>query len=112
MAPYLMSSCDQQNNIELIVMYVSDILLNPPAYAIATTIQEICKLMSNVSCTIPEFTCISPSKLVREANHVEFCKIKSVLDEILQLYRNSELNRILRLLMDPSYLGGNRVEKC
>ncbi|KAJ9541709.1 hypothetical protein OSB04_028215 [Centaurea solstitialis] len=107
--PFLLKILLPANCTGLPAMYVRDILLNPPAYAIATTIQEICKLMSNVSCTIPEFTCIPPSKLVkllelREANHVEFCKIKSVLDEILQLYRNSELNTILRLLMDPTWV--------
>ncbi|XP_024961656.1 DNA mismatch repair protein MSH1, mitochondrial-like isoform X4 [Cynara cardunculus var. scolymus] len=107
--PFLLKILLPSNCTGLPAMYVRDILLNPPAHAIATTIQDICKLMSNVSCTIPEFTCISPSKLVkllelREANHVEFCKIKRVLDEILQLYRNSELKRILRLLMDPTWV--------
>lgn len=41
---------------------------------------------------------------LREANHVEFCKIKSVLDEILQLHRNPELNEILLLLVDPTWV--------
>ncbi|XP_023733890.1 DNA mismatch repair protein MSH1, mitochondrial isoform X2 [Lactuca sativa] len=107
--PFLLKILLPSNCTGLPAMYVRDLLLNPPAYAIASTIQEICKLMSNVSCSIPQFTCISPSKLVkllelREANHVEFCKIKSVLDEILQLYEDSELNEILRLLMDPTWV--------
>ncbi|KAL7615028.1 hypothetical protein Lser_V15G06024 [Lactuca serriola] len=107
--PFLLKILLPSNCTGLPAMYVRDLLLNPPAYAIASTIQEICKLMSNVSCSIPQFTCISPSKLVkllelREANHVEFCKIKSVLDEILQLYKDSELNEILRLLMDPTWV--------
>ncbi|KAI7746485.1 hypothetical protein M8C21_008298 [Ambrosia artemisiifolia] len=107
--PFLLKYLLPSNCTGLPAMYVRDLLLNPPAYAIASTIQDICKLMSNVSCTIPEFTCITPSKLVkllelRETNHVEFCKIKSVLDEILQLYSNSELNEILRLLMDPTWV--------
>ncbi|KAJ0623987.1 putative DNA mismatch repair protein MutS [Helianthus annuus] len=93
----------------LLCNYIRDLLLNPPAYATATTIQAICKLMGYISCSIPEFTCIAPSKLVkllelREANHVEFCKIKSVLDEILQLHRNSELNEILKLLVYPTWV--------
>ncbi|KAL8240128.1 hypothetical protein R6Q59_013483 [Mikania micrantha] len=107
--PFLLKILLPSNCTGLPAMYVRDLLLNPPAYEIASTIQDICKLMSNVSCTIPEFTCITPSKLVkllelRETNHVEFCKIKSVLDEILQLYRSSELNEILRLLMDPAWV--------
>lgn len=39
---------------------------------------------------------------MREANHIEFCRMKNVLDEILQMHRNSELNNILKLLMDPT----------
>ncbi|KAI3723468.1 hypothetical protein L2E82_35065 [Cichorium intybus] len=107
--PFLLKILLPSNCTGLPAMYVRDLLLNPPAYSIASTIQEICKLMSNVSCSIPQFTCISPSKLVkllelREANHVEFCKIKSVLDEILQMYKDEELNDILRLLMDPTWV--------
>ncbi|KAI4345903.1 hypothetical protein L6164_012989 [Bauhinia variegata] len=91
------------------VLYVRDLLLNPPAHEIASTIQAACKLMSSVTCSIPEFTCVSSAKLVkllelREANHIEFCRIKSVLDEILQLHRTSELNEILKLLIDPTWV--------
>nr|XP_048333225.1 DNA mismatch repair protein MSH1, mitochondrial isoform X2 [Ziziphus jujuba var. spinosa] len=90
-------------------LYVRDILLNPPAYEIASTIQATCKLMSNVTCSIPEFTCVSSAKLVkllelREANHIEFCRIKNVVDEILHMNRNSELGEILELLMDPTWV--------
>lgn len=46
------------------VIYVRDLLLNPPAYEIASTIQATCKLMSNVTCSIPEFTCVSPAKVL------------------------------------------------
>ncbi|XP_038701517.1 DNA mismatch repair protein MSH1, mitochondrial isoform X1 [Tripterygium wilfordii] len=91
------------------VLYIRDLLLNPPAYEIATRIQATCKLMSQVACSIPGFTCVSSAKLVkllelREANHIEFCRIKDVLDEILHMYRNSELNEILKLLMDPTWV--------
>lgn len=41
---------------------------------------------------------------LREANHIEFCRIKSVLDDILQMYRSPELNEILKLLMDPCWV--------
>lgn len=41
---------------------------------------------------------------LREANHIEFCRIKNVLDEILHMYGNSELNEILELLMDPTWV--------
>ncbi|XP_071689585.1 DNA mismatch repair protein MSH1, mitochondrial [Rutidosis leptorrhynchoides] len=107
--PLLLKILLPSNCTGLPAMYIRDLLLNPPTYAIASTIQAICKVMSNTSCSIPEFTCIAPSKLVkllelREANHVEFCKIKNVLDEILQLYRNFELNEILKLLVDPTWV--------
>ncbi|CAM8924424.1 unnamed protein product [Rhodiola kirilowii] len=66
-------------------------------------------LMSDVTCSIPEFTCVSSAKLVklielREANHVEFCRIKNVVDEILSMHRNPELNEIVQLLMDPTWV--------
>ncbi|GMN61492.1 hypothetical protein TIFTF001_030573 [Ficus carica] len=91
------------------VIYVRDLLLNPPAYEIASTIQATCKLMSNVTCSIPEFTCVSPAKLVkllelREANHLEFCRIKNVVDEVLHMTKNPELSEILKLLMDPTWV--------
>lgn len=47
----------------------------------------------------------------RETNHIEFCKIKSLLDDILQLSTNSKLNEILKLLMDPTWVAtGLKVE--
>ncbi|KAJ8442713.1 hypothetical protein Cgig2_001806 [Carnegiea gigantea] len=90
-------------------LYVRDLLLNPPAYDIASKIQEICKLMINVTCSVPEFTCVSSAKLVkllelREANHIEFSRIKNVADEILELHKNAELSEVLKLLMDPTSL--------
>lgn len=63
--------------------------------------------MSSVTCSIPEFTCVSSAKLVkllelREANHIEFSRIKNVAGEILQLHDKSELCEILKLLMVPT----------
>ncbi|KAM7261388.1 hypothetical protein ACFE04_008755 [Oxalis oulophora] len=89
------------------VMYIRDLLLNPPTYEIASAIQETCKLMSDVKCPIPEFTCVSSAKLVklleqRETNHIEFCRIKTVVDQILHLFQKPALREILKLLMDPA----------
>lgn len=48
---------------------------------------------------------------LRETNHIEFCKIKSVLDDISLLYKNSELKEILKLLMEPAWVAtGLKVE--
>ncbi|CAL1384358.1 unnamed protein product [Linum trigynum] len=90
-------------------LYIRDLLLNPPPYEIASTIQATCKVMSNVTCSIPDFTCISAAKIVklleqREANHLEFCRIRNVLEEVLQMYSNPELNGILKSLMDPTWV--------
>lgn len=41
---------------------------------------------------------------LREANHIEFCRIKNVLDEILHMHKNPELGKILKLLMDPTWV--------
>lgn len=40
----------------------------------------------------------------KEANHIEFCRIKSVVDEILQMHRNTELSAILHILLEPAWL--------
>lgn len=107
--PCLLKVLLPSNCTGLPVLYIRDLLLNPPAYEIASKIQATCKLMSNVTCSIPEFTCVSSAKLVklleqREANHIEFCRIKNLLDDILHMYKNSELNEILKLLMDPTWV--------
>ncbi|KAK9082942.1 hypothetical protein Scep_029413 [Stephania cephalantha] len=91
------------------ILYVRDLLLNPPTFETARAIQAACKLMSNVTCSVPEFTCMSASKLVKllelkEVNHLEFCRIRNVADEILLMYRKSELHDILKLLMDPTWV--------
>ncbi|XP_022924548.1 DNA mismatch repair protein MSH1, mitochondrial isoform X1 [Cucurbita moschata] len=105
--PCLLKVLLPSNCAGLPALYIRDLLLNPPAYEIATTIQATCRLMSNVTCAIPDFTCFPPAKLVkllemREANHIEFCRMKNVLDEILHMHKNCELSNILKLLMDPS----------
>ncbi|CAM8927113.1 unnamed protein product [Rhodiola kirilowii] len=125
--PCIMKVLLPSNCTGLPTLYVRDLLLNPPSYEIASKIQgavliaqyddclipwtlsAICRLMSDVTCSIPEFTCVSSAKLVklielREANHVEFCRIKNVVDEILSMHRNPELNEIVQLLMDPTWV--------
>ncbi|KAI8560747.1 hypothetical protein RHMOL_Rhmol04G0280500 [Rhododendron molle] len=95
--PSLLKVLLPPNCTGLPVLYIRDLLLNPPAYAIASTIQE---------CGGTRGRLIQLVKLLelREANHIEFCKIKSVLDEILQMYKNPELLEILKLLMDPTWV--------
>lgn len=40
----------------------------------------------------------------REANYIEFCRIKNVLDEVLHMHRHPELVEILKLLMEPTWV--------
>ncbi|KAL5214102.1 hypothetical protein ABZP36_003254 [Zizania latifolia] len=97
-------------------LYIRDLLLNPPSFDVASAIQEACRLMGSVACSIPEFTCISAAKLVKlleskEVNHVEFCRIKNVLDDTLFMSRNTELSAILNKLLEPaSVVTGLKVE--
>ncbi|KAJ3706354.1 hypothetical protein LUZ61_010059 [Rhynchospora tenuis] len=98
------------------LLYIRDLLLNPPAFEISSAIQDACRLMSNVTCSIPDFTCISAAKLVKlleskEANHIEFCRIKNVVDEILHMSINAELSPVLRILLIPTSVAtGLQVE--
>ncbi|XP_062226120.1 DNA mismatch repair protein MSH1, mitochondrial-like isoform X2 [Phragmites australis] len=97
-------------------MYIRDLLLNPPSFDVASAVQEACRLMGSITCSIPEFTCIPPAKLVKlleskEANHIEFCRIKNVLNEIMLMSRNAELSAILnKLLVPASVVTGLKVE--
>lgn len=48
---------------------------------------------------------------LRETNHIEFCRIKNVLDEVLHMRSSPELHDILKLLMDPAWVAtGLKVE--
>ncbi|WRX19890.1 GIY-YIG endonuclease - like 3 [Theobroma cacao] len=107
--PCLLKVLLPSNCTGLPALYIRDLLLNPPAHEIASTIQATCKLMSSIKCSIPEFTCVASAKLVkllelREANHIEFCRIKNVVDEILHMHRSTDLKEILKLLMDPAWV--------
>ncbi|KAI3683075.1 hypothetical protein L1987_83575 [Smallanthus sonchifolius] len=54
-------------NPKLCFCYIRYPLLKPPASATATTIEAICKLMSYMSCSLPEFTCVAPSKVLQNS---------------------------------------------
>ncbi|XP_029119846.2 DNA mismatch repair protein MSH1, mitochondrial isoform X1 [Elaeis guineensis] len=114
--PSLLKVLLPANCVGLPILYIRDLLLNPPTYETASAIQETCRLMSNVTSSIPEFTCMSAPKLVKlleskEVNHVEFCRIKNVVDEILQMSRSTELATILHILLEPTWVAtGLKVE--
>lgn len=59
------------------------------------------------------FTFLQLVKLLelREANHIEFCRIKNLVDEIIHMYQSSELSEILKLLTDPTWVAtGLRID--
>ncbi|XP_058095000.1 DNA mismatch repair protein MSH1, mitochondrial isoform X2 [Magnolia sinica] len=115
--PSLLKVLLPSNCFGLPVLYIRDLLLNPPPYVIASAIQSTCKLMSNITCPVPEFTCISAAKLVKlleskEANHIEFRRIKNVVDEISHMYGSSELSAILQMLLDPTWVATGLKIEC
>lgn len=48
----------------------------------------------------------------KEANHIEFCRIKNIVDEILQMSGSSELSSILQMLLDPTWLATGLKIEC
>lgn len=47
----------------------------------------------------------------KEVNHVEFCRIKNVVDEILLMDKSTELSTILHILLEPTWVAtGLKVE--
>ncbi|CAL0299837.1 unnamed protein product [Lupinus luteus] len=118
--PSLLKVILPSNCTGLPLLYVRDLLLNPPSYEIASTIQakEGCPIArgfepmtygSQGKQPLPLYRTqplIYLVKLIesKEANHIEFCRIKNVLDEILKMYRTIELNEILELLTHPTWV--------
>jgi hypothetical protein len=47
----------------------------------------------------------------KEANHIEFCRIKNLVDEILHMSNNAELSPVLHVLLAPTSVAtGLQVE--
>lgn len=96
---YLLSSSDQVS-VTNVMIHRADIelVLFQVSYSCSFSIILYCNILM---CSILQLVKLLE---LREANHIEFCKIKNVVDEVLQMYRNSELNDILKLLMDPTWV--------
>eukprot|EP00249_Psilotum_nudum_P012287 c23698_g1_i1 orf=55-3885(+) len=93
----------------LCALYMRNLLLNPPPVNVAMSIQAACRLMLNVEFAIPDFTCVSAGKLVkliieREVSHVEFSRIRNMVEDVLVLHTNSHLADILDHLLEPTWL--------
>lgn len=107
--PSLLKVLLPPDTVGLCAMYLRDLLLNPPPYQIASSIQAACRLMNNVTCAIPDFTCVPAPKLVKligakEANHMEFLRIWNMTKDILYMHEKDELSVIIEKLLDPTWI--------
>eukprot|EP01018_Ginkgo_biloba_P019430 Gb_16554 [translate_table: standard] len=115
--PSLLKVLLPSDSAGLCAMYLRDLLLNPPTYQIALSIQAACRLMSGVTCAIPDFTCVPAAKLVKligakEANHIEFSRIQNMAKEILCMHEKPELSPIVEKLLDPAWVAtGLKIDR-
>jgi len=66
-------------------------------------------MLAEVTSSIPDFICVSAAKLMklietREANHIEFARMRNIADDILLMANDRQLSKILDLLLDPTWL--------
>eukprot|EP00252_Welwitschia_mirabilis_P026993 TRINITY_DN9073_c0_g1_i2.p1 TRINITY_DN9073_c0_g1~~TRINITY_DN9073_c0_g1_i2.p1 ORF type:complete len:1166 (-),score=225.50 TRINITY_DN9073_c0_g1_i2:15-3476(-) len=104
--------------------YLKELLLNPPPYSTASCIRAASRQMSEVTCAIPDFTCVPAAKLVKligaqEMNHMEFWRIRNMAEDVIQMYEEKELRGIFENLLDPTSLSTGLnihtetlIEKC
>ncbi|KAH6554808.1 hypothetical protein KP509_1Z305100 [Ceratopteris richardii] len=95
------------NCLPLSCSYIRDLLLNPPEEQVARSIQDACKLISLVTCAVPEFTCISAAKLVKlissnEANHLELSRLRDLVEDVIAMHNDQQLKPILETLIGPT----------
>lgn len=72
-------------------------------------IQAACQELTEVTTPIPDFTCVSAAKLVKlieakEANHIEFARMRNIAEDILFMAGDAQLRKVLHLLLDPTWL--------
>ncbi|CAM6107433.1 unnamed protein product [Calypogeia fissa] len=101
----------------LCIAYLRDLLLNPPPYRVAACIQQVLRHMIQINRPVPDFQCVSAAKLVKligakEANHLEFARIKHMAEDVLLMENDPQLKVLLGLLLDPTWLAtGLRLER-
>lgn len=107
--PSLLSVVLPKEANHLCVSYLKNLLLHPPPYRVAESIQGACAGLRDLTCSVPDFTCVSAVKLKRlveakEANHVELARIQRLAEDVLYMSNDSELTGVLELLLEPAWL--------
>ncbi|KAG0581834.1 hypothetical protein KC19_3G013500 [Ceratodon purpureus] len=101
----------------LCTSYVRNLLLHPPPHRVADCVQAACRMLAEVTSSIPDFTCVSAAKLMKlietqEANHIEFARMRNIAEDILLMANDPQLSKVLDLLLDPTWLAtGIRIER-
>jgi hypothetical protein len=85
------------------------LLLHPPPFQVAASIQAACQRLSEITSSIPDFTCVSAAKVMKlieakEANHIEFARIRNIAEDIIHMAEDSQLSSVLDLLVHPTWL--------
>lgn len=107
--PSLLSVVLPKEANHLCVSYLKNLLLHPPPHRVAESIQGACAGLRDLTCSVPDFTCVSASKLKRlieakEASHVELSRILRLAEDVLYMAKDSQLNGVLDLLLEPAWL--------
>lgn len=93
----------------LCIAYLRNLLLHPPPFQVAASIQAACQRLSEITSSIPDFTCVSAAKVMKlieakEANHIEFARIRNIAEDIIHMAEDTQLSSVLDLLVHPTWL--------
>lgn len=103
---------------DLCVSFLKNLLLHPPPYRVAESIRGACAGLRELTCSVPDFTCVSAAKLkklieAKEANHVELTRIQRLAEDVLYMSNDSQLTGVLELLLEPAWLAtGTSTPLC
>lgn len=83
-------------------------------YRVADCIQAACRMLAEVTSSIPDFTCVSAAKLMKlietqEANHIEFARMRNIAEDVLLMANDPQLSKVLDLLLDPTWLATGTI---
>ncbi len=111
--PSLLEVCLPQEANHLCTSYMWDLLLHPPpyrvAFRVAESIQAACRQLAEVTSTVPDFTCVSASKVkklieAKEANHIVLTRMCNMAQDVVNMAADPELCTVLEFLLDPMWL--------
>ncbi len=107
--PSLLEVCLPQEANHLCTSYMRDLLLHPPPYRVAESIQAACRQLAEVTSKVPDFTCVSAAKVkklieAKEANHIELTRMCNMAQDVVNMAADPELCTVLEFLLDPTWL--------